>query len=259
MKDIYPTSTIDQVIAALDEIISSAEQNNDPLGYFAVLYRRVTIKVKEGITEGFFDNGPRMEQLDVVFAKRYLDAYYAYHNNQPVTQSWQVAFNLSKNYWPIVMQHLLIGINAHINLDLGIAAAEISKGKDIHALEEDFNKINTILSALVDEVQTNLTYIWSPLRWFLAKTGKLDDHLVDFSMKIARNGAWKFATEMADQENKDREDMIRVRDEKVARKAKIIMRPTWWISLILSIIRLTEKGTVRNKIMRLSGKSKLLV
>jgi hypothetical protein len=67
--------SIDDVISALDKIVLTSKQNNDPAGYFAALYRKVTITLKEGIASGFFDDGSRMEQLDVVFAKRYLDAY----------------------------------------------------------------------------------------------------------------------------------------------------------------------------------------
>ena len=66
--------TIDEVISALEIIITDSEQNNDPAGYFAALYKKVAIRVKEGIASGYFDDGPRMEQLDVVFAKRYLHA-----------------------------------------------------------------------------------------------------------------------------------------------------------------------------------------
>ena len=145
-----PIHTIDQVITNLDAIILKSQEDNNPLGYFAALYRKVTIKVKEGIANNRFDNGPRMERLDVIFASRYLNAYFAYQKQEPVTQSWEEAFNLSNNYWPIVLQHLLIGMNAHINLDLGIAAAEVSKGENIEGLKNDFDTINTILSGLSD-------------------------------------------------------------------------------------------------------------
>jgi len=181
--------TIDEVISALEIIIAESEQNNDIAGYFAVLYLKVTICVKEGIANGFFDNGSRMEELDVTFAKRYLIAFDAYRNNQPVTEVWKKAFDLSDQYWPIVLQHLLMGMNAHINLDLGLAAAEISKGKNLTELENDFNKINQILSSLVHEVEGNLSLVWPALKYILKWTGKIDDYLVDFSMKLARNGA----------------------------------------------------------------------
>ena len=66
--------TIDDVLADLDVILEKSLAAPSRLGYFAALYRKVTAKVKEGIESGFFDDGPRMEQLDVVFASRYLDA-----------------------------------------------------------------------------------------------------------------------------------------------------------------------------------------
>ena len=130
MKTKSPT-TIDQVLDVLDKIIQQSEENNDPSGYFAALYRKVTEKVKQEIKNNYFDDGERMEKLDVEFANRYIDAYYGYKNNQTITQSWREAFEISTHYWPIVLQHLLLGMNAHINLDLGIAAAHISRNKNI--------------------------------------------------------------------------------------------------------------------------------
>ena len=46
------------------------------MGYFATLYRKVTIQVKKGIADNFFDDGPRMERLDVILANRYTQACY---------------------------------------------------------------------------------------------------------------------------------------------------------------------------------------
>ena len=99
-------NSINEVISYLDEIIDETGQNNNnPLGYFAALYRKVTVKVKEGIVDNFFEDGPRMEKLDIVFAKRTLDAYYSWQKNEEVTISWQNAFELPNSYWPIVLQH----------------------------------------------------------------------------------------------------------------------------------------------------------
>ena len=246
-----PITTIDQVIAALETIIQDAEQNNSTFGYFAVLYQKVTKKVKEGIENGFFEDNPRMEILDVIFAKRYLDAYDAYQNNQPLTDSWKRTFELAEDSWLTVIQHLLLGMNAHINLDLGIAAAEVEKGQNIESLHNDFNKINEILSSLVHEVQNTLAYIWPPLRWILKKTRKLDDLIVDFSMKIARDGAWRFATSLADLSGPDFQEAIPTRDQKVADKVNIIVAPGVFTKTLLRIIRLGERGTVADKIRKL--------
>jgi hypothetical protein len=245
--------TIDEVIEALDAIIKQCEDDNDTAGYFAALYRKVTNRVKQGIANNEFEDGARMEKLDVIFASRYLDAHYAWKQNQPMTAPWKKAFDITTNYWPIMLQHLLIGMNAHINLDLGIAAAEVSVGKNINDLQNDFNKINTILSSLVAEVQNELAEVWSGLKWILQRTNKVDDFMVDFSMQLSREGAWKFAVSLAAGDEKYLKPMIDARDIIVADKSKIITYDGFWASLILGIIRIGERGTIKQKIEKLKA------
>ena len=246
-------NSIDKVIAILGNIILESENNKNPLGYFAALYQKVTIRVKEGIENNFFDDGPRMEKLDVVFANRYIDAYYSYQENEAIPASWNRAFGLSTNYWPIVLQHLLIGMNAHLSLDLGIAAAEISRNRNIDDLENDFNKINEVLSTLVSDVDHDLAKIWPTLKILLKLAGKVDDFLVDFSMGLARDGAWKFAKSIANKPYNNLDSLIEKRDQKVARKAKIITNLGIIARTILMIIRLGERGSVSKRIEELKN------
>jgi hypothetical protein len=244
-------ATIDQIIGLLDEIIAESETNNNTAGYFAALYQKVTVKVREGIANKLFDDGARMEQLDVVFAGRYLDAWLAWKKNEPVTESWRKTFELSDQYWPIVLQHLLMGMNAHINLDLGIAAAEVSKDKNIADLENDFNRINQILSSLVHEVEEDLSAVWPFLKYILKWSGKIDDYLVDFSMKRARDGAWEFANSLSGLSQPELETAIAERDRRVAAKTDVVLKPGLIATLTLRIIRLTEWGTVKEKILKM--------
>lgn len=243
--------SIEEVIVILDQIILESEINNDPMGYFAALYRKVTIKVKEGINNNFFDDGPRMEKLDIIFANRYLDAYFSHRNNEFVTNSWKRTFDISTKYWPIVLQHLLMGMNAHINLDLGIAAAEVSGSNSINDLENDFNKINEILSSLVIDIQHSLGKIWPTLKALLKFSGKADDFLVDFSMKLARDGAWKFAKSISDLSDDKLDSAIKLRDRKVAQKTDLITNPGFVATVIFKMIRLGERGSVSDKIAHL--------
>ncbi|MFW6289531.1 MAG: DUF5995 family protein [Mariniphaga sp.] len=245
--------TIDDVIDSLENIIKQTETENDPLGYFAVLYQKVTLKVKEGIETGYFDNGERMEKLDVIFARRYIDAYFAWKENKPVTLSWKQAFVISENKNLLVFQHLLLGMNAHINLDLGLAVAETATKDNIHLLKNDFIRINEILSSLVSEVQHNLTSIWPMLKKILNVTGKADDFLVDFSMKIARNGAWDFANHMTLFRKTNWKEIIDSRDLRVSEKTRLITNPGKWIQFLLWIIRLGERGSVKEKINQLKA------
>jgi hypothetical protein len=241
-------TSIDAVISRLEAIIELCKANDNPLGYFPALYHNVTVKVKEGIAAGFFEDGTRMEQLDIVFAQRYLDAYDAYQIESAITHSWGKAFILQTDYWPIVLQHLLMGINAHINLDLGIAAAEISRGGNIHDLKGDFDKINQILSGLVHSVQNNLSVIWHPLKMILRRTRKVDDLIVDFSMSVARDGAWKFATHLSSLPPADWPAQITARDQRVADKSHLILPTGRLLRLGFQLVRLGERGSVAKKI-----------
>src|SRR5262245_24159461 len=113
-----PAETIDDVIRSLDAILDWAWGNQGHLGYSAALYPRIPRPVKTGIEKGQFQNGPLMERLDVAFAGRYLDAFDQFRAGQQPTLSWQLAFRAAHWWYPIVVQQLLAGINAHINLDL---------------------------------------------------------------------------------------------------------------------------------------------
>ena len=244
-------NTLDEVLETLDGIIKRSEDNNDTAGYFAILYRIVTARVKLGIANNEFADGPRMEKLDVIFASRYIDAYFAWKNNQPLTASWKKAFDITTDYWPIVLQHLLMGMNAHINLDLGIAAAQVSANNNINDLQDDFNRINLILSSLVTGVQNCLAKIWPGLKWILQRTKNVDDFMIDFSMQLSREGAWKFALCIAGRTGAELDGLISERDKIVAAKSKIITHDGFIVSLILGIIRLGEHGTVKQKIEKL--------
>jgi len=241
-------TTIDDVLKSLDKIIFQSVTQNDTCGYFAALYRQVTFEIKQEIENNYFDDGARMKRLDVVFAKRYIDAWHAWQNGQNVSQSWDAAFRFSEKQSPVVLQHLLMGMHAHINFDLGIAAAEISRNSDIQLLKNDFFRINNILSMQVNRVQNNLSSIWPFLKKILARTEKLDNHLVDFSMELARDGAWKFAENLWKTPIEKWEECIYERDSIIAAKSEIVTNPKIWIKIVFWIIRLSERGSVPVKI-----------
>lgn len=235
---------IDEVILQLDNILDWAIDNKNRLGYFAGLYRKVTLEVKEGIIAGLFENGERMERLDVIFANRYLEAIAQNRNSKIPTVSWQLAFEASKKYWPIVLQHLLLGMNAHINLDLGIAAARTSPGEAIYDLKNDFNKINEILAALIDGVERELSQIWPALKLLDRIAGKTDEAVINFSIEKARDHAWKVAEDLAPLEQADQMLKINELDKQVAILGGLIRNPGIIIGLVTKIIRIGERGTV---------------
>lgn len=249
--NIKQASTIDEVIQLLDEIIEVSISEQSAIGLFTMLYREVTVKIKEGIQIGSFQNGERMEKLDVIFANRYLKAYYQYKAKEKASECWEFSFQQAETFWPIVVQHLLLGINAHVNLDLGIASAEVSTPENIKDLESDFNQINIILSNLVEHVEKCLIKIWPTLTIILKLTGKIDNFFIDFSMKTARDGAWEFANKFVTTPENQREACTLARDKRIAEIARLVSNPGYFVSAVFKFIRLFERGDVAQKIINL--------
>ncbi|HZV71090.1 MAG TPA: DUF5995 family protein [Saprospiraceae bacterium] len=250
---VFPSS-IEEVIFQLEQIIEECEKRGSREVYFAALYLRVTKEIRNKINEKYFDDNERMELLDVVFANRYIAAYHQYRQNQACSASWGLAFETCQKWRPIVMQHLLAGMNAHIGLDLGIAAATVCPGASIESLRNDFDKINIILGGMVNSVQAEISQIWPLLKPIDFLAWKLDEKLAVFSMEIARKKAWKVAVEYAPLELKEhQEKYFKEHDKRVAAFGKKMVRPGIILTFIITIIRVLEHGNVKSKIKVLKG------
>lgn len=250
-----PAASIDEVIARLDAIIDRAIIERDRLGFFAVLYRTVTAAVKHGIAAGRFEDGPRMERLDVVFANRYLAAFDAHRNGGTPTRSWRVAFAAGSSRRAVIMQHLLLGMNAHINLDLAIAASEVCPGPAITALESDFNEINVVLAALETDVEREVCSL-SP---WIDRLDHIDPRVgrvvANFSIDRARACSWQAAQRLAPLSGDARATAIAAIDADVALLAGLIAHPIGIvINLNLFLVRVRETWDARKVIAVLRGR-----
>ncbi|WP_149275126.1 DUF5995 family protein [Pareuzebyella sediminis] len=184
--------SIQEVLDHLDIIIDDAIANNDRAGIFAFVYRRTTAEIQKEIRAGSFEDAERLERMDVVFANLYLKAYQAYHDQEQVSDAWKFAF-ASSNEPLTILQHIILGMNTHINLDLAIATSSSMKGYEISEIEGDFNHVNDVLFNIVNEMQDRLGKV-SPLLFLLDWAGKnTDEKIIDFSMRKARQQSWNSA------------------------------------------------------------------
>lgn len=235
-----PYQDINAVITDLQSIVNHCKKDNLKAGYFAALYLRMTRAIKEGIINGIFEDSRRMERLDICFAERYTEAWKCYQAQKPCSLSWHYTFNSSTNNNNIVLQHLLLGINTHINLDLAIAAATIAPGKEINALEKDFNTINTIIATLIDDVQKCLSQVWSPMRFLARVMNGRHEAVLNFSIDKARAMSWSNALLLANKTDAQKEQHIAALDNLVKKLAGKIEQPGPWAIYLLKLIRKTE-------------------
>lgn len=242
-------TTITEVLTGLDGVIAVARERGTADGYFAALYRRVTAEVEARILRGDFADAERMARFDVIFARRYLDAWHRHERGEAPSACWGVAFGCGRSFWPVVMQHLLVGMNAHINLDLGVAAAEVSPGAAIHDLEADFRLINQVLADLVDDVQQRMGEIWPGVKWLDRAGGGIDEKLVNFSIDRARAAAWRAALALAAEPDAvRRQSRIDELDTQMARIGRGVLAPGWRAAAVLAVVRLRERGSVAEKL-----------
>lgn len=246
--------SIDEVIEQLERIIDYSITNNNCCGYFAVLYHKVTCKIKDCISKKDFEDCVRMERLDVLFASRYLDAFYSWLSGAKTTSSWQIAFEAVTKNKSLVLQHLLVGINAHINLDLGIAASNVMSGYALDDLHNDFNTINSILASMIDNVEDCLTKVNPLMKLLDLNWYNYDEMLVKFSIDSARDGAWNFAKEINGKTGTDFSDCINMRDNRITELGKIIVHPIGFLlKTMVKLIRLFEKKNVSKVIKFLAS------
>jgi hypothetical protein len=217
-------ATIDQVLVRLNGILDDALRGGTRIGYFAALYERVTTNVRRALVAGnVFEDNARMERLDVVFADRFLAAWDQHVAGGQPSRAWQAAFALLDDPGPLVVQHLLVGMNAHINLDLGIAAATVAPAPDeLQALWPDFKTINGVLSRLVKVVEDELGEISPRLERIEEIAPGLEDRVFDFGIDVARDVAWALATELAGTPREGWEAVIGARDGIVAEAGRAL-------------------------------------
>jgi hypothetical protein len=240
--------TLNEVITCLDTIIDDCIRLKSRMGYFACLYRKMTNAIRDAITNNVFEDAARMEKLDVHFANRYLEAYNQYALGEIPTVSWQTAFDAAATDQLTVLQHLLLGINAHINLDLGIAAARVSTPETIGELYNDFNKVNDVIGTLFGVVQASLSKIAFPMYFIKNINPEKTGAVLNFSIGKARQTAWGNALLLCEIGEAGENQVIKTTDQIVQKVAQGIQSPGWLMSALLRWILWTESKDIAKNI-----------
>jgi len=117
---------------------------------FADLYLWMTRGGLQTVQEGYYDDGNAMANLIVVFASRYIAAIDTYYNGSTPSPPWQQAFNFGATNRSSAYDDVMLGINAHINYDLGIAVYTSGYGDEWWDRKTDYDRINDLLANITD-------------------------------------------------------------------------------------------------------------
>lgn len=252
LRPLAEIKTIDDVLSELELIIEETIWDDNVVGIFGYIYHRTTEKIKEANDAGRFEDQARMELMDVEFAKLFIQQYRLFKAGQPLSSlTWQQAFfHQEKRITNI--QHAILGMNAHINVDLGVAAAMICPGDKIHELEEDFMEVNLVLMELVKELQVRLARVSKFMFLLDWVGGRKDQIIIGWSIKKARHEAWRFAKKIAFLEGAAYDDALLNKDQEISELSMMVANPPgMWLNLALSVIRFFEVKDVGRVIQAL--------
>jgi hypothetical protein len=251
--DVHRPRTVDDVLAALRTVVDDAARTGDRNGLFAAVYRQVTAAVAQQLADGLFDDADRLNRFDALFAGRYLTALQTWRDGNDPGRSWRLAFRAAEDGDAVLVQHVVLGINAHINLDLAVAAAQTSPGEGIGSLEDDFERINDVLVDVLCRLQGAVNEL-SPLFGGLdAVLGRIDEEVVGFKVQRARAEAWEAAVLLAGQTGDARERAMRMLDRYAYGLGRIVLAPPFPIPAALQVVRFAERVDIPEAIRRLDG------
>jgi Family of unknown function (DUF5995) len=198
----------ERVVRQIDEVIAWSLAHRSRVGYFAALYWHVATTLMRAVQAGRFTDPARIEQLNGVFFGRYLAALDGFRRGEPTTQAWGVAFSATERDDLLIVQHLLLGANAHIDLDLAIGVTETVPPDELPGFRPDFMRINGLLGSLIDGVCRDVTRAWPLLRLISHVARREDDWLLGFGLREARFSAWEKAERLAAATPAERPAMI---------------------------------------------------
>lgn len=232
----------------IDDLLDVALRADDASGYFAALYVRVTSDIARCVRDRCFEDGERMERLADAFAGYYLRAR---RGEGPVPRCWQATWDVAGDPDLLIVQHLLLGANAHVNHDLTQAVVDVAADHGgLAAVEDDFAVVNDILAASFTGVIRDLDRV---SRWAGEAAALGGGRLFNFSMRWARSTAWETAGRLYPLAAAERRDVVRQLDDWVSTLAYLITRPSLPVALAARLGRRFEQHDAPTVVRALLG------
>jgi len=186
-------------ILCLADILYS---NRDCRSAFLQIYTIVTGNVRRYIDRpGYFRNATWVAQYLISFGNLYREALLNFEqgNMSAVPDCWQTAHTFSRADQGLLLQHIMLGMNAHIVRDLAYAVTEIGITPNEADKLHDHEAVNAILLQSFSEAINMTARMYSPdLKIVASLIGpKALDAIFQFLMSTVRDVSWYEAVQMS--------------------------------------------------------------
>ena len=192
--------TIDHVVDGLADLEQRFRTRQDRRAIFLSLYGVVSAEIRTHIRRGAFLDPAWTHRYAVAFANLYRDALDAYDGGRTaaVPKAWRLCFDAARAGSGLVLQDMLLGVNAHVNNDLPLALHRTAIDPERDRRRRDHDAVNAVLGAVTERATARLAALYAP--GFTAMdecAGGLDEMMSLFSLEVARESAWESAVSLA--------------------------------------------------------------
>lgn len=188
------------VIEGFMELERAFEARRDPRGAFVSAHLVTVWKIEEWMKQGRFLNNGLVARYVIAFANAYRQAVEDHETGNPsgVPSAWRQAFEAARSKRLSTLQHLMLGINAHINYDLPHAVLQAGLKVDCQRCYEDHTRINEVLRYAAPFVRQRIANLFQRTlhvtNWIY---GRAIDRAVADSFERAREHSWNMARAIA--------------------------------------------------------------
>lgn len=219
--------SVDDVERGLQELERHFLLRRDRRGVFATAYLHITRSIELHLEAGGFIDPVWVRQYLVRFGNLYRQALLDYErgNSSAVPKAWRISFDAATAGNGFVIQHLILGVNAHINHDLAIALFRLGIDPERSQKYRDHTTVNAVLEAATLEMKHRVGTLYEPLLQRLDRlAGREDDRITSFSIPKAREHAWTFAVALTCAPGEpERRQLRRALDEQAAVIARLVL------------------------------------
>jgi hypothetical protein len=202
--------------------------DEDGIASFTRLYHEITCGVQEAVTNGLFEAGSFIVDLDINFARRYLDAVRKLTAGEQAPLCWATLFDVRSDEEVPTLDYAVAGVNAHVNFDLAFALLTTWETHpdpaERDAQHRDYCRINDIFYAKMNALQEEFH---SPFARFGDGSwiDRLGNLFGDLLVRETRDLAWDAAMRMwAHRNDPDWEEYRTAEEHRIDHKAAILAR-----------------------------------
>jgi hypothetical protein len=241
-----PFRTLDDVVDGLADLETRFRQVNDRRAVFLTLYGVVSAEIRARVARGEFADNEWVRRYAVSFADLYRVALERYDAGDlaAVPKAWRLTFDAARGGRGLVVQDMLLGVNAHVNADLPHALTTVSIGPDRAARYRDHSAVNAVLGAVTERATERLAALYAPgLPGLDEFGGPVDEVISAFSLEVARESAWESAVALANASSPFEVGLVtRLISTRSAAVARLLLSPSRNPALIEACRRL-EQGS----------------